>query len=400
VLVVDDLGVARDALRDRLRSWGAEVDALDGGEQALARVADERRAGRAYDLMLIDWRMPAPDGIETLHRLRRLHGADLPPSILVTDHDDALLATQARAAQFAAVLAKPISVSALHGRLRQVLHGQPSAPAPAPSAADGSEVRLRRSHAGQRVLLAEDNPINREVGTELLRAAGLTVETANDGAEAVRMAQANAYALILMDMQMPRLDGLAATRQIRERLGDAVPIIAMTANAFGEDRAACLDAGMNDHVAKPVDPEQLYRTLLRWLPAGPGRSAPESLKERLAGVEGFAVETALRNVGGQTAALERVLARFVASYRAGVPALLAADDEGRMASWRAALHSLRGACATLGATALLAGVEAFERELDVATDLTTLVPQAQRLNEALIGLAGRLGDALAGWRTG
>ena len=395
VLVVDDLDIARDALSDRLRGWGMAVDALDGGEQALARVMAEHHAGRAYDQMLIDWRMPALDGIEMLHRLRRLLGTDLPASILVTDHDDALLAAQARAAHFAAVLVKPISASALLDSLRQVLQGQASPPAAQPAAAVGPETQLRRAHAGQRVLLAEDNPINQEVATELLRAVGLTVETASDGAEAVRMAQEHAYALILMDMQMPRLDGLAATRQIRAHLGDSLPIIAMTANAFGEDRAACLDAGMNDHVAKPVDPELLYRTLLRWLPE-PKRSTPPTLKERLARVDGFEVEQALRNVGGQLPALQRVLERFVASYREGMPALLAVDADGSFTPWRAASHSLRGASATLGATAMLARLEAFERDLDAAPDPTALVPAARRLNEDLIALAGRLAEALAG----
>ncbi len=395
VLVVDDLDIARDALSDRLRGWGMEVDTVGGGEQALARVTDEHHAGRACDLMLIDWHMPAPDGIETLHRLRRLLGTGLPASILLTDHDDALLAAQARAAHCAAVLVKPISASALLGSLRRVLQGQASPPAAQPAAAVGPETQLLRAHAGQRVLLAEDNLINQEVATELLRAVGLTVETANDGAEAVRMAQEHAYALIIMDMQMPRLDGLAATRQIRERLGDAPPIIAMTANAFGEDRAACLDAGMNDHVAKPVDPEQLYRTLLRWLPA-PDRPSLPTLKDRLARVDGFEVDRALRNVGGQLPSLQRVLDRFVASYRGGMPALRVVDDQGSFAPWRAATHSLRGACATLGATAMLARLEAFERDMDDTPDLAALVPAARRLNEDLIALVGRLDEALAG----
>ena len=127
------------------------------------------------------------------------------------------------------------------------------------------ELRLARQHRGRHVLLAEDNPINQEVAVELLRALGLQVDTAADGAQAVALALAGRYDLVLMDMQMPELDGLEATRRIRAALGPALPIIAMTANAFGEDREACLAAGMNDHLAKPVDPERLYETLLDWL---------------------------------------------------------------------------------------------------------------------------------------
>ena len=240
------------------------------------------------------------------------------------------------------------------------------------------EARLRQEHPGARILLTEDNAANLEVALEWLRAAGLQVDVALTGEEAVRAARSEKYDLILMDVQLPGIDGLQATREIRTLPAHRdTPVLSMTANAFGEDRLACEQAGMQDHIVKPVDPALLYGTLLRWLPPGrpaaaraaqasprAAKVAPEREPERTAApVHGLDESVLPRYFAGRIDVYERVLKQFALTYRDGIAELSSPlADDGLDAARRQA-HSLKGASAAIGASTLSAHAASFERDV-------------------------------------
>jgi signal transduction histidine kinase/DNA-binding response OmpR family regulator len=408
-LLIDDLPEARHALSDSLRLMGLEVEAQANGPAALHTIETRMTAGKPFDLMLIDWRMTPMDGIATLQAIRQTLSHGTPPAILVTAHDEPGMWRQAREACFDAVLLKPITPASLHETLMRVLRKESGMVPLLSSGAGGVEQQLLNLHAGQRVLLAEDNPINQEVASELLSSVGLVVELAGNGHSAVQLALTRPYDLVLMDVQMPEMDGLSATRALRAQRGRSLPIIAMTANAFGEDRAACLEAGMNDHVAKPVDPPLLYACLLKWLPL-PGAAHPSNqlasatgtsaalgtLTDRLAGVDGLDVVQALRNVGGQASTLARVMRCFVNNGDTDVHNLLHPPGDDPRTTWRSTSHSMRGACATIGATTLSQQLLVFERALHDGTALVQLIASARLIERGLSTLVTQVRQALDG----
>jgi PAS domain S-box-containing protein len=264
-LVVDDLPEALAVISDRLRRLGLSVDPVSSGPKAIRRTKQIRDSGRQYDVVLVDWKMEPLDGITTIELLRDALGDSMPPTILVTAFDETIAREEAQRVGCELVLIKPLTASSLHDGLVRVLNRLPPGGGSAPTHAHPLQDELRQRCVGKRVLVAEDNEVNQEVAREMLKAAGLQVAIAGDGAQAVEMATRAHYDMIFMDMQMPVMDGLVAAQFIREVLGGETPIVAMTANAFLEDEAACRAAGMNDYLSKPVDAAKLYACLLRWI---------------------------------------------------------------------------------------------------------------------------------------
>jgi len=270
-----------------------------------------------------------------------------------------------------------------------------------------------------RALVVDDNAINLEVAVSRLQQLGLQADSADGGEQAVALALSVAYDLIVMDVQMPVVDGITATRRIRQALGLRPPIVALTANADDNDRKACLAAGMNDYLTKPLQEAHLQRVLQRWLPgwspsgAGsapspasahsptgrPGATEPdadsEGLRERLAAVAGLDLAGSLGNLGGRLPSLERVLRRFATSYRAGEPALALAASQGDAAALWQTCHALRGACAVMCATALVQRIEALEAVLHAQQPSAAWQDPVQQLHTELVDLARQLAEALA-----
>lgn len=281
VLVVDDNSAAREILAAMAASFGLEVELAFDGQEAIRLVQIADAAGRPFQLVLIDWKMPVLDGIETSLAIHRLTLSLRPQMIMVTafGRDEALEQAEQRGAPLTVALNKPTTPSSLLQAIGEVLgHPGESSEMPGrvvrPARADEITATAMAEISGKRLLLVEDNVLNVELAVELLEDAGASVVVAGNGQEALDVLEKDQdFAAVLMDCQMPVMDGYEATRIIRSNPAlNGIPVIAMTANAMAGERDKVLEAGMVDHIAKPLDVAVMYRTIAHWLGTANGTS--------------------------------------------------------------------------------------------------------------------------------
>ncbi|MGE4553587.1 MAG: response regulator, partial [Desulfovibrionaceae bacterium] len=397
VLVVDDNLTSRHILGDMLLSMRFTVTTASGGEQALALLA---QPDMGFRIVLMDWNMPGMDGVECARRIRALPLAQQPAILMITAYGRDEVRLNAENAGLDGFLIKPVNRSLLFDAIVEAL-GMEHVAGRGGRSVVRDEGTLPESVRGARILLAEDNEINQQVARELLEEVGLVVDIADDGEQALRLVREGAYACVLMDVQMPRMDGLEAARRIRADARFAgLPIIAMTAHALEQDRQKSLDAGMSDHVTKPIVPRELYATLRRWLaPAeaegggAPVRTAPPA-PPAPGPKPGALLDTraGLSRVRGNKALYRRLLAEFSQKFGDTGTAIRAALAEGDAATARRLAHTLVGVAGNIGGMALCGEARELEDCLRRADgDCDELI---RRNESALKALVARIGEAL------
>ena len=413
-LVVDDNATSREIFQRMLESFSFEVTLAASGEEGLEEI--EKSVGqRPYDIVVMDWKLPGIDGIEASKRIKR--DARLPRTpriILVSAYAREDIMWRAEAAGLNGFLIKPISASVMFDTIMNALAKESDKETlPAEKEKHASDVLNRLE--GARVLLVEDNEINQQVAMEILAAAGIAVSLAGNGQEAVDAVRTNHFDAVLMDLQMPVMDGYTATRAIRQ---DArfknLPIIAMTAHAMAGDREKSSQAGMNCHITKPIDPEALYATLAKWISAaasageaGPKAAAPREPAADIpdgaapaypeeqpfpASLDGFDLPSGLRRLQGNQALYRKLLIRFGDRYAKRAEEIRQALDAADYLNAHKLAHEIKGLAGNLSASQLQAAAAELDKLAKHADPQNP--PAAETVATAFAAFESRMEEAL------
>jgi len=383
-LVVDDNETSRHVLKSMLESFKIKVDTAYDGNNAIERLEQAVQNGRPYDLVLLDWIMPGIDGIETARQIRaNAELAKIPAMLMVTANGREEARIEAEQAGLKAFLLKPVYASVMYNTLLEMLNIE-SAPAWKRHARiDNLEtVNAMQGLEGARILLVEDNLINQEVASELLHDAGIIVKIASNGLECLNIIDKEPFNLVLMDIQMPVMDGLEAATRIRieKKMAD-LPIIAMTAHAMAGDRQKSLNAGMNGHISKPIDPVALYNMLRHFIvdrpersitpetsylfeeSSAPGSSTQKPLQLHFSPIKGIDHQTAIRRLNNKPAMLMSILNDFKKNYAHEPEEIRALFKEGNLKEIQMRAHTIKGIAGYMGADALFQSAAKLEDAL-------------------------------------
>ncbi|MGH6867053.1 MAG: response regulator [Methyloceanibacter sp.] len=389
VLIIDDNQHARAVLSNLLTNMTFVADEAASGQEAIDMVRQAASFGQPYEIAFIDWQMPGLNGVETGKRILALPDVPVPPHlVMVTAYGREEVLKQAEDSGIKNVLIKPVTSSILFDTAVAALGADGDGTETVQAGPSFDIDRMR----GARVLLVEDNEINQEVAMGQLQDAEVFVDLAENGEVALRMVRTHDYDAVLMDMQMPVMDGIEATRIIRtDPRFEELPIIAMTANAMASDRDLCLEAGMNDHIAKPIDPDHLFGVLLSWIRRtdsdgriAPGRASGQSPRchERDTDLDilGIDARSGLARTGGNRKRYETLLRKFAEQQTGAVEAMQAALSAGDTPTPERVAHSLKGAAGTLGAATLS----------EAAARAETAIKTGHGADEAVVALAAVL----------
>jgi len=392
ILAVDDNETNRNILREQLTNWGFPVETAADGQAALDLLDRAVSTGRPFALAILDMNMPGMSGVDLARRIRASSSLEDTALIMLTSMDSGLSPAEMKECQIVNCLTKPVRQSRLLDALVEAVPGAAVAP-PGPhpdegrTPADTSQPAPAVRREGARILLAEDNEVNQEVAREILTSAGIHCDVAATGSEAVAAVLREPYDLILMDYHMPEMDGLEATRAIRDheergelpgRDGRRMPIIGLTASALAADRRRCLEAGMDECLRKPIEPIELLKTVDSRLPPVPrgqdGRPPPESPRQQEAETHRgsdnapvpqepapFDLDELLHRCLGHQDHLQRLLSKFedkAGELLEGIEESVAAGDAERIAFLA---HTLKGMSATLSAPCVRAAAAEMEQ---------------------------------------
>jgi PAS domain S-box-containing protein len=392
VLIVDDSEDTRHGLESMLSRSGFATRAVASGEEAVVALLHASQKNVPFDVVLMDWRLPGMDGVQATRRIRKqLPAAHMPVILLISGFERDEVFAGHGDSSCDGFLLKPIQKAVLLSKIKKLLKQDRKE-----TLAGVEAARVPVQLVGRHILLVEDNEINRDLATELLGDLGMVVTCAVNGLEGIRCVSEGAFDLVLMDIQMPVMDGLTATRRIRamEQFQN-LPIIAMTAHAMTGDRERSLEAGMNDHLTKPITPSGLTEMLLRWMPVEhrsprpPVGSAPSSLPPEdyvPDSLPPFDLKAALVRTNNKPKLLRKMLLTFHKQYANAAVQLREHLAAARLEEALILAHSLKGLAATLEAPELTRAAAAVEHELRSGKPASA---------EPIDGLIGELDRALA-----